>query len=864
MGVSRIGLIWVVSALSAVIVLGLVGVWSPAIGQTAPVNPQPAATIEDLLILAKSLTGTDEATVLARIGLADHITQRYMSSADAAKSVTLAQWKELAQSLGGDMPAEQRLLWAQRLREAYPDRAAGAANSAALSQIVQLLGVAPQLVASVTSQGARASIDDLLWLSRLPIDSNDTGWQVKQQIAEYLMSQYMADAGAVRSVGIAQWQQFSTLLARDITADAKSVWAGKLRSGFTASPEVMAGLALQDLVNLVGVLRTLGDDDAAGVPAAYVQANTVWKTWGLSDLLKLTGTLSGGGSAAVSGRLKIAQYVQDTYLASANETRAVGCANWQTFVQYLGRDISLENRAIWRKQLRAAFAGSAAAVTSLKDRDAIYLVSTLAQLGDLHVSGIVATWVNGTTAWQSLEVADMITLARNLENDHSIASDIALKSLTENVNSRFMTAQAVKTVPLAYWSQILQYMGKDLSAENRVLWTGILMDAYAKTDQDIAALKTNILAFLQVMTRLDSAKAADVAVQWLTDRAAWKQLGPTTLASVITYAFGSPKADKAALMDAFDKTLADKTKLNWQECSSIAYAWSNMGNQAKAREWAMSVYQRLVGTDEARKAVDSESLQLLDKLLRKVRLLDGSQTFPEYTQALLDMAYRGALYPDDGSDRAFADILMATKNDDTVKAQLTDPNGMPRIALGRILTLVYRNQKSIEVWLDELDSKIADAVADKDAKAMWLVLRADAAVQAPTEVSFRQAFGWLNKALAEAQSEPVRWSVIYEIVSRYRSNGLPRVAFTMLESLKGQLSADKVDQITALEAQLQREIQVQADKNARIAASNARVRQQSLLDYHQKRLAIARGVGDQQAANRIAAAITALEKEMTP
>jgi hypothetical protein len=374
----------------------------------------------------------------------------------------------------------------------------------------------------------------------------------------------------------------------------------------------------------------------------------------------------------------------------------------------------------------------------------------LKRLGDLQVPSLLATWVTGTSSWQSFSAGDVAWLAESV-NDYTSEGEAAGRLLLDHVSSAYLvTQEATRSVSCGDWERLVKHLGTYLSPEARTLWVTVLLEAFAITEQDIIGLRGNQLTPLaRAVWALEPRKASNLALTWLSEADNWQKVSRADLASIIAFAVAAEKADRVVLMYRLDRTLTAEGvgDLGWQECASISLAWLRMGDKPKAQEWAMRVYNHFLGTEEARATVTPDGLADAAFVLWQVGLIRKDKSYSSFAQALADLARRGELVVSNISNREryygyFALPLTTPEAQNTVQAELVGPDGLPRVPVAKVLSYFHRGQDALRPWWGFLDGKVTSSQGSPDAQALWLVARCAGQMQAhaPQQVPPQQHF----------------------------------------------------------------------------------------------------------------------------
>jgi len=262
--------------------------------------------------------------------------------------------------------------------------------------------------------------------------------------------------------------------------------------------------------------------------------------------------------------------------------------------------------------------------------------------------------------------------------------------------------------------------------------------------------------------------------------------------------------------------------------------------------------------------------QTLDPLVGMANLVGGSglisdeQAVNQYAQALAAAIRSGARTGNYWNSKFVTQLFQKTAAAEPVMRELTDSDGQVRPEAAKVMAWVYARQLVVKQWLAYIDGKLADKAIAGDRRAGWLVAKAYAETLVPHMVTPRLALPWLRMALAEAQSPRIRLQATEELADSYARSGMHEAAASMLASVEGQFSGAEASRIAGLRKDLPR----QRDAYRRLAAARLAEQEQQnrrgRLAYYQERLAVARAMKDEDGARALEAAVTDLQKQISP
>ena len=222
-----------------------------------------------LIALAKGLAdqgGTGQET---RVQLTGFLASKYLTDAEATRSLTCYEWRELAWYLRSDMSKETRATWADKITKAYAGSrqqllALDAPSFAYLARAVgSHLGhgkkLAPLAAVWIVEKDSWKSLDlfELDWLSFMAWKAGGLGHSARQRLGDHLTTAYFTDPKKVRSAGVKRWYWFTFYLGGALSNETREVWVTRLYEAFASTPEAVAGLDAKNAGRLENTLKTL-------------------------------------------------------------------------------------------------------------------------------------------------------------------------------------------------------------------------------------------------------------------------------------------------------------------------------------------------------------------------------------------------------------------------------------------------------------------------------------------------------------------------------------------------------------------------------------------------------------------------------
>jgi hypothetical protein len=618
----------------------------------------------------------------------------------------------------------------------------------------------------------------------------------------------------------------------------------------------------------------LGDRQARALVPLWAETTDAWHQLPPGGLVDLADGLARSGPAGESVLPQFWQHLAGTYLADAPAASAVGLTGWSRLVERIGRGLSSATRAAWAGRLRSVFIEDARALGNLQPDEVRLLTAALKTLGDEQTATVLPLWIERTTAWRSEKPESLVIMARAV-SQAGTAGAAARERLWEHLRDTYLADKAAtRSVGLAPWSELAGLVGKGLAPSARRAWADRLQAAYAADARALGLLNAADLAVLgRAVSRLDPDRAAAWRVEWIGARITFEDDNVADALTVLRDALASAGTaqEKNALLEKAETALLAKDAaqpLSGQHLSAMVDICASAGNRTKAQAWAMRAYQRAVGTPEAKASVSLTGLLYLSWTLGDVGLLGKGRTYPDYAAAIVGAARRAGpggpewwhwwwweplaapLGPADARKIAEADLL--------------DAQGGPDLMVARLLAWAHRASGDLDVWRKSLNEKVA-AAADPDTKARWLLARASAeALVGTRSANLLRSKQGLDAALAAAQSEPVRLTVVQELADYYRIVRAPASGLAMLASIKHQFGSEAGRSIAAMEDRLRQQREArQAAESARRAAAETTLKR-GRLGYYRKSLERVKARGDAKTAAKLETVIRDLESQLEP
>jgi hypothetical protein len=837
-----------------------------------------------LMALAHEPVLGGQTAKAARARVAAYLTVECLTDAQATRSVGVDGWDGMVRWLGKDLAPETRSAWASRLRSVFVEDLA-VLSALDARQVDELTDLLANLADAPTAGIVAAWVEEsqkwpalkpeaLVWAAQQSKAAGDKGRTARQLLAAHLTGTYLTGAKAPLGLSGGAWAALAAALAGDLSDQDRAVWVAALRGAFLDDPKACEGLKVDEAVRLGAALAALGDREAPGVVPLWAERSGGWRKSPPAGLVPLAAALAAAGDPGRAVQRQVWQHLETTYLADAEAARSVSPDLWQRLAVPMGRSLPPDACKAWAARLRQVFLDDAASLASLDLAGVQRVATALQALGDGAASTAAATWIERTTAWRSEKPESLVAVAQAVSQAGTVGA-AARDRLWEHLRDTYLADKAAtRSVGLAAWSELAGLVGEGLAPSARRAWADRLQAAYAEDARALGLLGAGDLAVLgRAVSRLDPDRAAAWRVEWIGARTTFEDDNVADALTVLRDALASAGTaqEKNALLEKAETALLAKDAaqpLSGQHLSAMVDVCASAGNRAKAQAWAMRAYQRAVGTPEARASVSLTGLLYLSWTLGDVGLLGKGRTYPDYAAAIVGAARRAGPGGPEWWHWWWWEPLAApigpAEARTIAEADLLDARGRPDLMVARLLAWVHRASGDLDAWRKSLDEKVA-ASADPDTKARWLLARASAeALVGTRSANLLRSKQGLDAALAAAQSEPVRLTVVQELADYYRIVRAPSSGLAMLESIKHQFGSEAGRSIAAMEDRLRQQHEArQATESARRAAAETTLKR-GRLGYYRKSLERVKARGDAKTAAKLETVIRDLESQLKP
>jgi hypothetical protein len=386
---------------------------------------------------------------------------------------------------------------------------------------------------------------DLLWAAKNLTVNDPVVKAARQSLAEHVAARFLADPASTRTISLAQWGEFATVVSADLTAEQRGQWAGSILAAYVQDPNGLASLKTSgDIAGLTGILSKLGDKQAGVAVGMFMQGSTSWQQWLPADQAKLAGQISALGEVGSGARRVLVNYITTRYLADIPAVKSVAAKEWATLAGCLAQDLSAEARIQWMDKILGAYAGTAQAIAALpaSDRDCIKgAVGSLIE--GQEGSGIAVRFITQQIVWQSWSPADLEWLVGKFP-----AAEAERRKITDLMMAQLLSARkAAGSMSAEDWQRLAALVTPGLPAERcSQLLDGITAAFYGEAGGFQSLDPKGHGRIVQAMKAL-GAKAADIAdlpVKFALEKACWQAWDPNDLSRLVA-AVGNGKDDRA-------------------------------------------------------------------------------------------------------------------------------------------------------------------------------------------------------------------------------------------------------------------------------------------------------------------------------
>jgi len=436
------------------------------------------------------------------------------------------------------------------------------------------------------------------------------------------------------------------------------------------------------------------------------------------------------------------------------------------------------------------------------------------------------------------------------------------------------STQHLANAGIASVGKLVEVLAGDLEADERTDWTKNILGAFATNERAVRGMDLKqLMSLSRTVGRLNREAGATISAKWLSARDSWSDASVASLTSLMKSMVLSKDPQKAKLIARIDASLVGRD-LHWETARKVAWAYSSAGDGNRAQAWTKRTYQAILGSPEARAKAGPGGLNGVADDLYDFGLTVHGRGYNEYAVAVAQVARKGTLggakLGDAGRrflvachwlDSLWGKPLQSAESRRIVRGALIDPQGVPRVKVGKILAWAHRNRNSeFKKWTKYVDGELAKSGAGSDARAAWLMIKAHSAAIRPNTIYPSAGIRWLRQAVAAARSEPMRLAVVDELTDYFEQKKCPELAVSLIESIAEQFSGQALMRLRNVQ---QRARQAHEVNLARAAASRARqelATRRGRAGYYRKMLARAAKRNDQKAVAQLRTAIAKLHQ----
>ena len=314
----------------------------------------PALTAADLKTLVAGLSGSGDAGKAARARLVQDLQAGQLADAKSIQALGAATAANVAWNLAGSLTSDAKTVAGGQVAGGVYRRRRGTGRDvagrcqrcrAALSALGDKQG--NQVVAKWVETSTA-------WQSLKPNEVSalvgemgalaDAGAAARAKLADFVASKYLSDAATIKSVGVPAWNYMVNSLGKDLSADAKTAWAAKLRAVYVDDAAAFVALKVGEAQDVARVLTNLGDAQAATVLAAWVDKAMANPALTPADLKTIVAGLSGSGDAGKAARARLTEGLKAGQWADAKSIQALGAATAANVAWNLAGSLTPEDK----------------------------------------------------------------------------------------------------------------------------------------------------------------------------------------------------------------------------------------------------------------------------------------------------------------------------------------------------------------------------------------------------------------------------------------------------------------------------------------------------------------------------------------
>ena len=495
-----------------------------------------------------------EAGEQARTQLAEFISSTYLSSSASVRRLPCSHWRAYARSLRPTLSEADRAAWAERLRAAYApteDRLVQL-DGRQVIHLARALGdhlndrYVPALVATYVqrSDGWKplATGANLGFLAQQTHRAGETGQPAERRLIEYVESQYLSGAEAVRSLLPGEWRAVADGLVETLSNEQQARWATALKGAYAEDREILAALDIWATESLARALDDLGEAETAPVFLTWMDVAN-WRATGPDDLARLAHHLARMGETGREARRDMAALLEHRYLTDAASVRQVSPQHWVWLTGHLRGDLSQAQKARWADAVQKVYAAPKTLAT-LDVWAVEHLHHALSNLEAKDPFRVFPAWMD-VAEWRGMAPDGLAKLAHYL-TEAGDAGQAGRRALAGHVEERYLAdAASVRQVTPKQWDWLTKHLTVDLSQQQRSKWVEALQETFV---EDAKALRTldiwTVQSLKKALDRLGMPETSRLFLSWM-QAAEWQKGNPDDLARLAHHLARMDEAGKA-------------------------------------------------------------------------------------------------------------------------------------------------------------------------------------------------------------------------------------------------------------------------------------------------------------------------------
>ena len=423
-------------------------------------------------------------------------------------------------------------------------------------------------------------------------------------------------------------------------------------------------------------------------------ATNDWKTIKFPALLNICQILGGAKEQGQPARLKVAQYLYDSYATvSGATTQPSAQADWLLLLQIvttLSPDLTGEVKSTWVTRFRQTL-GDNGTVGAMAPQDLMNLADSLKRLADPQVGALVSWYVAHGNAWPTTATPTQLgQLTTRIHLDKSGDAVAGRARMRQIVESNLLTdVTTVKKMIPGTWAALVGLF-IDAPEKSRKLFVERLTEAYASTNELIMVMTSSVARDIATaLMPIDRAAGAHVAATWLKRTSAntrgniseWSTLVVLSLEDL-----SMSRTELQGLLVDLEVAVAAAAKdplSPTDRAFFFAQSWGRAGNLEKSAAWARKFYDLIMGTDGTQKGAPLAQLFRVSEAMYYAGLATPDKSYPAFASALALMARNGQLVTDEPVGLSI--MLGGDASKQMLRNELLDGNSQPRLAIGEVL-----------------------------------------------------------------------------------------------------------------------------------------------------------------------------------